>query len=243
MNIRGTLYGIGLGPGDPELITLKAVKLLNGMSHVFVPKARGSESGLASVIAAPYLRDDAIVIDLEFPMKRDELEVKRQWKKNCDLICSLLDSGKDAAFVTLGDPTVFSTYLYLLEALGERTSGFNSITVPGISAFSAAASLTNFPLGYSDMPLTVLPAAEDPDCIAKSLQSGGVFVFMKIGRRLKSVLAGIEKTKDVRRISFVGRAGLNGQIVLTDLNEIKKLDEKSGNLSVLLVQVDATGKI
>ncbi len=241
--MRGTLYGIGLGPGDPELITLKAVKLLSSLRHVFVPKARGSESGLASVIASPYLRDDAIVIDLEFPMKRDEVEVKRQWKKNCDLICNLLDSGKDAAFVTLGDPTVFSTYLYLLEALSEKTSGFNSITVPGISAFSAAAALTNFPLGYSDMPLTVLPAAEDPDCIAKSLQSGGVFVFMKIGRRLKGLLEGIEKTQGVRRISFVARAGLNRQIVLTDPGKIKKLDENSGNLSVLMVQVDATGKV
>ena len=241
MTRRGTLYGIGLGPGDPELVTLKAVNLLSSLRHVFVPRARGSESGLASVISAPYLRSDAQVIDLEFPMKRDSDEVRRQWNQNCDRICNLLDSGEDAAFVTLGDPTVFSTYLYLLEALSERTSGFRSITVPGISAFSAAASLTGFPLGYADAPLTVLPATENAGLIGKTLESGGVFVFMKIGRRLKMLVEAIENVRNVRRLSFVARAGLDGQIVLTDLNEIKKLDEKSGNLSVLLVQVDTTG--
>ena len=242
MTRRGTLYGIGLGPGDPELVTLKAVNLLSSLTHVFVPRARGSESGLASVIAAPYLRGDAQIIDLEFPMKKDSGEVRRQWNDNCDRICKLLESGEDAGFVTLGDPTVFSTYLYLLEALSERASGFRSITVPGISAFSAAASLTNFPLGYSDAPLTVLPATEDAGLIGKTLEKGGIFVFMKIGRRLKKLLEAIENVRNVRRLSFVKRAGLDGQIILTDLNEIKKLDEKSGNLSVLLVQVDMTGK-
>ncbi len=242
MNRSGTLYGIGLGPGDPELITLKAVKLLSSLGHVFVPRARGAETGLASVIVSPHLRGDSTVIDLEFPMKRDQEEVKRQWNHNCDLICNLLESGEDAGFVTLGDPTVFSTYLYLLEALSERTSGFNSITVPGISAFSAAASLTGFPLGYADMPLTVLPACEDAGRVAKCLETGGVFVFMKIGKRLKALVGAIENVRNVRRLSFVARAGLDKQIVLTELDEIKKLDEKSGNLSVLLVQVDTTGK-
>lgn len=241
MNDFGILYGIGLGPGDPELITVKAVNLLSRLEHVFIPRARGSESGLAGVIVSRYLRKDAKTIDLEFPMRRDHDEVRRNWNLNCDLICDLLKTGKDAGFVTLGDPTVFSTYLYLLEAISERAPEFRSVTIPGVSAFSAAASLCNFPLGYGDMPLTILPASEDPDIVEQSLRKGGSYVFMKIGRRLDGLARGIEKARNVKRLSFVARAGLEKEIVLEDLNEIKKLDEKSGNLSVLLVQVDTTG--
>lgn len=238
----GVLYGIGLGPGDPELVTVKAVRLIKRLNHIFIPRARGAEHGLAGSIVGHYLSSDTEITELDFPMMRDPDEVRQKWKTNCEMICKLMQSGNDVGFVTIGDPMVFSTYLYLLDAMKGLMPNFLSVTIPGISAFSAAASLTGFPLGFRDQGFTVLPTSDDFAINHKNLQTDGTLVFMKIGARLKSLVESIEASGNIDRLAFVGRAGLEGEIVLTDLSEMKKLDAKSGNLSVLLVRVERKGE-
>ncbi|MDD3472982.1 MAG: precorrin-2 C(20)-methyltransferase [Syntrophaceae bacterium] len=239
---KGTLYGIGLGPGDPELVTVKASKILSRLKHVFIPRARGFETGLASQIASHYISSDSRKYDLEYPLGNDTDEIRRQWRENCRQICNVLESGADVGFLTIGDPMVYSTYIYLLEAMKELMPGFQSITIPGVSAFLAAASLTNFPLGVSGKKLTIFPTGDDWTLIEKEFQQSGSLVFMKIGRRrIGPLLEMIEKNRNVKRLAFVSRAGLDGEIALTDVDAIRRLDTQAGNLSVLLLEIDSKG--
>ena len=137
----GTLYGLGVGPGDPEWIAVKAVRILAACRHVFVPKARGEGESVALDIARSYLRPDAVVHELTFPMSKDQGVLAESWRQAAEQVCGRLRQGEDAAFLTLGDPLLYSTYIYLLRAVRELQPEINVVTVPGITAISAAAAL------------------------------------------------------------------------------------------------------
>ena len=115
----GTLYGIGVGPGDPELITLKGARVLGECRQVFVPKARGEGDSAALAIAGAHLRADAEIHELVFPMITDRKELARRWEESAGQVAAVLQAGEDACFLTLGDPLLYSTYIYLLRALPE----------------------------------------------------------------------------------------------------------------------------
>ncbi|MCR4429578.1 MAG: precorrin-2 C(20)-methyltransferase [Tepidanaerobacteraceae bacterium] len=146
----GKLYGVGVGPGDPELITLKAVKILESVPVVLIPS--GSGESIAMEIAKPYIKGE--VMKLEFPMTRDRCALESAWDENAARIKGLLLEGRDAAFITLGDPMIYSTYIYVME----RLKGFIIETVPGVTSFSAAASKLRMPIARGNQPFAVVPA-------------------------------------------------------------------------------------
>ncbi len=158
---RGTLYGIGVGPGDPELITVKGARILGQCRRVFVPKARTASESVALSIAGRYLKKDSQVQELVFPMTPDRMELSQRWEESAREITAVLETGEDACFLTLGDPLLYSTYIYLLRALRARLPGVEVVTVPGVPAFAAAAALTDFPIGEAKQPVTIVPVADD----------------------------------------------------------------------------------
>lgn len=231
----GTLYGIGVGPGDPELITLKGARLLSRCAHVFVPKARTKAESVALAIAKEHVSPDARVEELLFPMVTDEEELDRQWQIAAKEVAAVLEQGEDACFLTLGDPMLYSTYAYLLRALQQKLGPVNAVTVPGVTAFSAAAALTQFPIGTAKLPVIIVPTCDDLEFVRHALSMKGTVVLMKIGKRLGRILDLLQETGTIDRAVFVARAGMADEQIETDLTRLRDKSEEAGYLSVILV--------
>ena len=233
--IFGTLYGIGVGPGDPELITVKGASLLRECRHVFVPKARTEANSLALSIAKTYLREQAEIHELVFPMSADEEELSAHWRKNANKISDILREGEDACFITLGDPYLYSTFIYLVRELRQLRPGVRIVSVPGVTAFSAAASLCAFPVGEGRDGVTIIPAVEDIEHIRRVLQDKGTVILMKIGRRLREVIDLLEEEDVIDGSVFVSRVGMEDQRLETDLRNLRDAAPEMGYLSIILV--------
>jgi precorrin-2/cobalt-factor-2 C20-methyltransferase len=232
---RATLYGIGVGPGDPELITVKGAAILARCRRVFVPKARTAAESLALNIAERYVGGGAEIRELLFPMTADREELSRRWGEAAEAIIEVLAAGEDACFLTLGDPLMYSTYIYLLRELRARMPDAPVVTVPGVTAFSAAAALAEFAVGEGKSRVTVVPAVDDLDSVRRALAAGGTVVLMKIGKRLPEVLGLLEEAGVADRTAFVSRAGLEGERVETGISRLRGEAEEAGYLSIILV--------
>jgi len=205
----GTFYGMGVGPGDPELLTVKASFILGRCSHIVVPKAKTDGGSVALEIAGRYVHKGAVIHELVFPMTMDKAELSRSWKESAQTIAALLQTGADVCFLTLGDALVYSTYIYLLRELKVILPEVEVVTVPGISSFSAVAALTDFPLGEGKHPITIVPTADDLTAVRRAVETGGTVVLMKIGKRLGDILDLLEKTGVIDDALFVQRMNIS----------------------------------
>ncbi|MDR3568581.1 MAG: precorrin-2 C(20)-methyltransferase [Syntrophobacteraceae bacterium] len=231
----GILYGIGVGPGDPELMTLKGARVLERCKHVFVPKAKSDNGSIALGIAGRYLGPGCLVHELVFPMSGDTGELSLHWSEAARSVAEVVKTGEDACFLTLGDPFLYSTYIYLVRALREQLPGVEAITIPGITAFSAAAALAEFPVGEGRGRVVIVPASDDLDAVRQALAAGGTVILMKVGKRLGAVLEIIEKAGLLDRAVYVSKAGLDGQEVETDLRKLLRERTEADYLSIVLV--------
>ncbi|HLZ72424.1 MAG TPA: precorrin-2 C(20)-methyltransferase [Dehalococcoidia bacterium] len=158
----GTLYGIGAGPGDPELITLKGLRILRSVRVVYVPATAPGRS-MAATIVRPHLSPDRQrIIELVCPPLRDRAALLRRWAELAAEVAAVLASGEDAAFVTEGDPSLYSTFQYLAGALHDQHPALRIETVPGIASPFAAAALAGTPLAMWDEALGIVPATAPP---------------------------------------------------------------------------------
>ncbi len=233
---RGTLYGIGVGPGDPDLITVKGAKILQRCAHVFVPKARHEGGSVALGIAEKHINPDARIHEIVFPMTTDKAELEARWEESARAVAEVLEGGLDACFLTLGDAFLYSTYIYMLRALRRRIPDLEVVTVPGITAFSAAAALAEFPVGEAKEPVTIIPTADDLDEVRRSLAESGTVILMKVGKRLQRILEVLDEFDALDRGVFVSRAGMDGQRVVRDLRELRGEEETRGYLSIVLIR-------
>ncbi len=240
----GTLYGIGIGPGDPELITLKGARLIISCRNLFVPKARTAAESVALAIARPLVDPEARVEELHFPMTADQGELAAKWDAAAGRVAAILETGEDACFLTLGDPLLYSTYIYLVRALRSRLPDLAAVTVPGITAFGAAAARAEFPVGEGREPVTICPAAEDDlAAVRRALAAGGTVVLMKIGRRLPEVLDLLESEGLLEASVFVSRATMEDERIETDLRRLRAEAPEAGYLSIILVHAGKSGRV
>jgi len=233
---RGTLYGIGVGPGDPEWIAVKAVRLLSQCRHVCVPQSRLAGKSVALDIARPYLRADAVVHALTFPMTTEEFSLRASWQQSASEVLAILEAGHDCCFLTLGDALFYSTYIYLVRELRTFCPQLEIATVPGVTAFSAAAALTGIAVGQGKQLVTIVPASDDGGQLASALDRGGTVVLMKVGRRLAAVLDLLEARDLLDHAVFVAHAGMPNQRVETDLRRLRGTSDTTGYLSTLIIQ-------
>jgi precorrin-2/cobalt-factor-2 C20-methyltransferase len=185
----GTLYGIGVGPGDPDLLTMRAVKTLNGADAVFTASSTKNEYSVARSIAAPHMREGIQAENLEFPMTADEAALKAAWRANAEKVAALLKSGKSCAFLTLGDCHTYSTFAYLLAALAEILPGAKVESVPGITSYQMAAARLNRPLCLHKEALTVISGTDDDESLARLLDNAENVVIMKSYRGSDKVVS------------------------------------------------------
>jgi len=161
MNVKaGILYGIGVGPGDPDLITIKAAKILNRVDIVFAAASTKNDHSLAVNIAREHIPDRARVKKLRFPMTRDKNETRRAWKEHALTIIAELEKGQNVAFLTLGDSMTYSTYGYILKYVQTLAPHLEAQTVPGITSYQAAAARLNTPLVEGEESLMIVSGAK-----------------------------------------------------------------------------------
>jgi len=233
---KGTLYGIGIGPGDPDLITLKAVKVIAACRHVFVPKSKEDSESLALNISRAHIHPNAQVHEILFPMTSDKEVLDKSWDDAAHSILRVLETGEDACFLTLGDAFLYSTYIYLLRRLRKLQPHVDVVTVPGVTAFSAAAAAAECPLGQGKESLIIVPTADDLEEMKRAVRSDGTVVLMKIGKRLERVLEVLDDENALHRSVFVSRVGLKGERVVNDLRSMRLEAPDRGYLSTMIVK-------
>lgn len=229
------IYAVGVGPGDPELLTRKAERILRHVPVICAPSASAGDSSHALSIVEPFLdRSRQEVIVSVFPMKKDQEGLDEFWEEAAATVVTHIRQGKDVAFITIGDPFLYSTFLYLYRIFRERYPDIPIEVVPGVSSITAAAVAAGIPLAAASERIAVLPATFEEEKLRHTLQDFDTVVLMKVNRVFDRVYALLKELGRERGCAFVSRAGTNEERVVYDLESLvgKKLDY----LSLLIVK-------
>ena len=232
--MKGKLYGVGIGPGDPKLLTLKAKEALDKADIIFAPKGSDDGISVARGIIEQVIESKKIYVELTFPMTKDKNLLQKYWRKAAQRIVGEIKKGKQAAFVTLGDPFIYSTYIYLLKMFKQDFPKIDVETIPGISAFNAAASRAGFSLLEGKEKMAVLPVTETLDGIEEALKDFDTVVLMKVGAKLQKVIHLLKQKGLAKTAVLVSRAGHPNEKIIRNIASIK--DKELGYLSVILVR-------
>ena len=217
--MKGKFYGVGVGVGDEEELTLKAVRILKEADILVLPEAKKSEGSTAFEIVKNYLREDAEKLFLEFPMLEDVKEKEKIREENAKAIREELEKGKNVVFLTIGDPMIFSTYTYILEHL-EETDIVE--TVPGITSFGSMASRLNIPLVIGDEDLKIVSLNKNTD-IHKEIENNTNIVFMKLSRNFERLKKALEDTGNIENSILISNCGKENEEIITDVAKAEKV--------------------
>jgi len=219
--MRGKLYGIGVGPGDPELLTIKAVNTIRKCGVIAAPEPEGSEM-TALQIVQEYL-DGKELLECRFIMSHDIAKRKESRRNVAASISKMLEQGKDVGFITLGDPTTYSTFMYIHEII--VSEGFEAEIVPGITSYAAAAAALGIALCEGNEALTLIPASHGGDA-DELLSRPGNKVIMKAGANLSNVLQKLKARGYGDRTRIVSRASMDGQRLYFSIEDYEKTPEQ-----------------
>lgn len=221
---KGRLYLVGVGPGDPELMTYKAVRILEDTDIWAVPKARENSLSSALRIASAMVGlERKQVLELCFPMKKIRLEqdhdpeVVQGWRTAAETVLTHLDQGRNVAFPTLGDPSLYSTSFYLLNTLLELRQELPVSVIPGITAMSACSARIHSPLGLGDDVVAVVPAAFSDERLREILRTADTAVLMKVFRRLPGIIELLDELGLTDKAVIIERCGMDDQHIYTDI--------------------------
>ena len=225
--MQGKLFGVGVGPGDPELMTLKSVRIIKEADVVVLPGAVG-ENTVAYKIAlgsCPFLPEKEM-ISIDMPMTKDPEKRKLSHENATNIVKELLDSGKNVAFLTLGDPTVYATYIYVHKNIANM--GYETEIISGITSFCAAAARLNVGLVEKDEILHVIPASYG---VEEALTYSGTKVLMKAASKMKDVKEKLIESG--ANVQMVENCGMPNENIYTDATEIP---DKSSYYSLIVVK-------
>ncbi len=227
--VTGTLYGLGVGPGDPELLTLKAVRLLSAVDVVAYPAPEKGD-GLARVIAGPHVPEGVTELAIKTPMTPGAFPANDVYDRYAAEIANHLSSGRDVAVLCEGDPFLYGSFMYIFMRLAER---FPTEVVPGVSSIGACAAAAAHPLVSRNQVLTVLPAPLPSDELERRLWETDAAAIMKVGRHLDKIQKVLIKTNRLEGAVYVARASFKDQRV-APVTELK--DETAPYFSMILVR-------
>ncbi|MBM4348508.1 MAG: precorrin-2 C(20)-methyltransferase [Deltaproteobacteria bacterium] len=238
----GRLYGIGIGPGDPKLLTLKAKEIIDQADIIFCPKGDEYGTSWARSIIETTTPAPKEFVDLTFPMTRDKKVLRTYWQKAARRIAKEIAKGKQAAFITLGDPFIYSTYIYLLRTLRQDFPDIEVETIPGISAFNAAAARAQVPLVQGDERLAILPITNDLRGLREAFEKFDTVILMKVGSKLDKVMVLLAELDLLKHSVLVSRLGQPGERMIHDLSSLNNA-EREGYLSVIIVKIPKRGTL
>lgn len=224
--MEGILYGVGVGPGDPKLLTIQAVEILQSADIIAYPKSKSENTALK--IVSGYI-DGKPLMECYMPMTRDEALLEESHENCARDIIACLEKGQNVAFITLGDPAIYSTYMYVHKKV--LKSGHSAQLIPGITSFCAVASKLNDSLCEGKEPLLIIPASYEG--VDKCLDFEANKVFMKSGKsivELREKLRNKGKLKNAKMVEF---ATMENEKIYDDLEHI---DENSSYFSIIVVK-------
>jgi precorrin-2/cobalt-factor-2 C20-methyltransferase len=208
-SMTGTLYGVGLGPGDPELMTLKAHRLISAAKVIAYPAPDSGES-FARSIAAEVIPDGTLEIPIVVPMRVDRFPAQEIYTKAAEEIAVVLETGQDVVTLCEGDPFFYGSFMYLFERLADR---FQIEIVPGVTSLTACAAQLQRPLTSRNDVLTVIPGPLPDDDIRQKIEEAQAVAIMKVGRHLPRLKALLGEMGLLEKAGYVERASLAEQKV------------------------------
>ncbi len=229
--MNGMLYGIGVGPGAEDLLTLRAVRVLGRVDVILAAASPKNDYSTALETARPHLRPDVSITRLEFPMTRDKAVLSAAWTRAAETTAALLRQGKTCAFLTIGDPLVYSTFAYLMRTLRACAPESLIEIIPGITSFQAAAAATGTVLCESGENLLILPGINDAATLKAGLKLADNAVILKAYRNFPVIRQTLEATGRLEGGIFASQVGLEGEQLSRDLCA---LPDKPPYLSLVL---------
>jgi precorrin-2/cobalt-factor-2 C20-methyltransferase len=218
----GTLYGIGVGPGDPELITVKAFRMLKECPVIAYPRKRMGAKSYALEIVELYVNtSEKEMLGLVFPMTKDQAALDREWNKTAELIWQHLQAGRDIAFVTEGDPNLYSTFIHMARLMQKLHPEVPIITVPGISSVLGAAARLNVPLADGDDQVAIVPATGDRIEMKRVMEEHEAVVFIKVAKVLDMMIDILEELHLVDKASVVTKVTSPQELIWRNVRELK----------------------
>lgn len=230
--MSGKLYGVGIGPGDPELVTLKAKRVLDEVSCIAVPKTASDRESVALSIVENLITGNKEILELVFPMSYDENVLESGWETAIGALKSKLDRGCDVALITLGDPTVYSTYIYVHKLLVSQ--GYDAEIIPGITSFCASAARAGVSLGENRESIAVVPSAYECENLEGILEEFDNVVLMKVSRNLPGLINKLKEKGVCDRAVLVSKCGFEDEKVEYDLD--KAAEGKTSYFSTMIVK-------
>lgn len=213
-------YGIGVGVGDSDMITIKALNVLKKINVIIVPNAGRNYSSTAYQIIKKYLNENVELVNMEFSMNPKLIEREKERKLNSKIVEEYLKNNKNVAFITIGDPMIYSTYVYLLENI---SSEFKVETISGVSSFSDISSRFNIPLVTGNETLKIIPLHKNCD-IEKEIEDSDNIVIMKVSLKFNELKNIIKKTGNEKNIILVCESGKENERVYFDLEQVNEKD-------------------
>lgn len=219
---QGILYGIGVGPGDPDFITLKAVKILSKVDMVFAASAAKNAYSLAAEIAKPHLKDGVPIQMISFPMTRNKQAMEAAWQDNARTVIKVLEQGKNVAFITLGDCMTYSTYGYVLKHIQKLAPHIEICTIPGITSYQAAAARINTPLVEGQESMVLVSGVTGGDKFREISDRADNVVFLKAYKNADDIAKALDEAGMADKSVGIVRCGLEGEQIISNLNEFQK---------------------
>jgi precorrin-2/cobalt-factor-2 C20-methyltransferase len=238
------LYGVGVGPGDPELLTVKAARLMRASPLVFVPVSDRGGPSLAATIAAPYL-DPArqAIVQLPYSFVRDPARQEAAWEANAATIAERLGQSGQGVFLTEGDPLLYSTFVYTWAALARRHPWVRVEVVSGVTSVTAAAAVAGRALALGDERVAIVPAVPDMPGLVETLRRFDTVVLLKVSAAAEAVLDALEASGRTAEAVWVRRAGQAEQEIARDVRAVLA-EGRPDYFSLIIVgghQVGGTG--
>lgn len=207
--MTGTLYGVGVGPGDPELMTIKAWRLISMAKVIAYLAATGKES-TARAIAAPFMPDDAKEIIIDMPMRVEREPAQVAYDQGATEIAAYLSRGEDVVMLCEGDPFFYGSFMYMFERLAGK---FKTVVVPGVTSIAAASAVIGQPLCERDEVLKVLPATMTEDDLHRELSTTSTAAIIKVGRHFGKVKRVLKSLALENTATVVERATHEDQVI------------------------------
>ncbi|MCK8825526.1 precorrin-2 C(20)-methyltransferase [Fuchsiella alkaliacetigena] len=211
-------YGVGVGPGDAELMTLKAKRVLEEADIICAPKSAVGKESVALSIVEEILGEELNIKDLIFPMTHDQDKLTKFWDQAAEEIKEELEAGLKVAFITIGDPLLYSTYIYVLKRL--EGLDFEIETVPGINSYSACAAAMNRPLAEKEETLAIIPAAYECEELAEILSNFDNTVLMKVAPNFDEIVEKLTKAGIKENSFYASRCGQEEEFLTTDFDSL-----------------------
>lgn len=222
-NTTGTLFGIGVGPGDPDLLTFKAARILSRVDVIFTAASSKNNHSIAVNIAQPHIPEQTAVRRLAYPMTKDPGALHAAWEAHAKTIIAELETGRDVAFLTLGDPLTYSTFGYTLKYVKAAAPHVPVETVPGITSYQAAAATVNVPLVEGEESLLIMSGIKGGDRLRQLTIKPENVVFLKSYRNVPGIASAIEEADMLDNSFGIRNCCHQDQEVVRDIRQLAQM--------------------